>query len=99
MSPFLPTWRCFQTISADAEASSFSEYCLYSLATLEVACDSATNRFALTEREGLGLWRWAIVSERGKILFAGCEATQAAAKKFAGDALQEDAAPVDSTPR
>jgi hypothetical protein len=96
MSPPSPNWRCFEKISADAEASSFSAFCLFSLATLEVACDAATNRFALTERERLGLWRWAIISERGEILSAGCETTQVAAKRFASAALHDDGAEAHS---
>jgi len=89
MSLLLPNWRCFQAISADAEASSFSEFCLFSLATLEIACDGATNSFALTEQEMPGHWRWAIISERGVILRAGWESTQVAAKEFANAALLE----------
>lgn len=91
MSLLLPNWRCFQAISADAEASSFSAFCLFSLATLEVACDVATNSFALTEQEMPGHWRWAVISERGVILRTGWESTQVAAKAFANAALLERA--------
>jgi hypothetical protein len=76
-------------ISADAEASAFSEFCLFSLATLEVDCDPGSNNFALTERESPGLWRWAIISARGAILCAGNESTQTAAKQVASEALHE----------
>ena len=89
MSLLVPHWRCFQSVSSGAEASSFSESCLFSLATLEVDCDPATHSFALTEEEQPGIWRWAIVSERGVILHAGCEPTQGAAKQVASLALYE----------
>ena len=55
----------------------------------EIACDGATNSFALTEQERPGHWRWAIISERGVILRAGWESTQVAAKEFANAALLE----------
>ena len=87
MSLLLSNWRCFQAVSSDAEASSFSASCLFSLATLEVDCDPDTKSFALTEREHPGAWRWAIISARGIILQAGCEPTQVEAKKIATEAL------------
>jgi hypothetical protein len=87
MSLFAPTWRCFQSITSDAEALSFSECCLFSLETLEVDCDPATRSFALTEQERPGAWRWAIISDRGVILQAGSEPTQGEAKKVAAGAL------------
>jgi hypothetical protein len=89
MSLLAPNWRCFQTVSSDAEASSFSECCLFSLATLEVDCDPETHCFALTEQERPGAWRWAIISARGAILQAGCEPTQLAAKEIATEALHD----------
>jgi hypothetical protein len=87
MSRLVPNWRCFQTVSSDAEAASFAESCRFSLATLEVDCDSDTNCFALTERERPGAWRWAIISARGVVLESGCEVTQVAAKRMATEAL------------
>jgi len=87
MPLFVSNWRCFQAIPSDAEASAFSESCLYSLATLEVDCDSATRNFALTEQELPGIWRWAVISARGVIIQAGCEPTQMAAKRVATAAL------------
>ena len=87
MSHLNPHWRCFQTVSSSAEASSFAECCLYSLATLEVDCDPETRSFALTEQEQPGAWRWAIVSARGVVLHNGCEPTQLEAKRIANDAL------------
>lgn len=90
MSHLFPAWRCFQSIPSDAEASSFSEQCLFSLATLEVDCDPETRSFALTEQERPDTWRWAIISDRGAILHDGTEPTQAEAKKVAGDALYGD---------
>jgi hypothetical protein len=87
MSLLLPNWRCFQSIASDAEASSFSEYSLFSLATLEVDCDFETKSFALTERERAGAWRWAIISAHGKILSDGHSATQEEAKAVATEAL------------
>jgi|GEM_PF-1097411 len=87
MSQVVPIWRCFRTIPSDAEALLFSEHCLFSLATLEVVCDSATRSFALTEQERPGVWRWAIINDRGVILQAGSEPSQAAAKKVAMDVL------------
>ena len=87
MSLLVPIWRCFQTISSDAEAASFSECCLFSLATLEVDCDPETKSFALTEQERPGAWRWAVINGWGAILHAGCEPTQVEAKKTAAEAL------------
>src|SRR5471032_2782024 len=87
MSLLEPTWRCFQNISLDAEASSSSECCLVSLATLEVDCDPETKNFALTEQERPGAWRWAIITRGGAILHAGCEPTQVEAKSVATVAL------------
>ena len=87
MSPCPSNWRFFHAISADAEASSFSAFCLFSLSTLEVDLDATTNRFALIEREMPGVWRWAIISECGAILSDGREATQVDAKRFATAAL------------
>ena len=87
MSLLIPHWRCFQAVSSAAEASSFSESCRYSLATLEVDCDPATKSFALVEQEEPGTWRWAIVSDRGRVLQDGHEPTQLDAKQVATAAL------------
>lgn len=87
MSLLVPNWRCFQNIFSDAEAASFSEFCLFSLSTLEVACDPASTNFALTEQERPGAWRWAIINDRNVVLQAGREPTQVAAKKAAVRAL------------
>lgn len=93
MSPLIPQWRSFQTVSSDAEAASFSPYCRFSLATLEVACDPETKSFALTERERPGVWRWAIISARGAILHDGRESSQGAAKRIAAGAMKNDLPP------
>lgn len=83
----LPAWRCFQSIASDAEASQFSECALFSLATLEVECDLLTGNFALTEQEGLGSWRWAVISDRSVVIATGKKTTQADAKTIADEAL------------
>jgi hypothetical protein len=93
MSLPVSTWRCFQTLSSDAEALSFSEKCLFSLATLEVDCDPATLSFALTEQERPDAWRWAIISDRGAVLCAGCEPSQLEAKQVASERLHHPPAP------
>ncbi len=90
MSPLVDDWRCFRNVASDAEAAAFSERCLFSLATLEIDCDPETHRFALTEREQPGAWRWAIVNDRGAILLAGREPTQDEAKTIAAFALHHD---------
>ena len=87
MSFLVPNWRSFQNVSRGAEAASFSRCCRFSLGTLEVDCDPATLSFALTEQELPGAWRWAIISDQGGVLSAGCESTQVAAKKVATEAL------------
>lgn len=87
MSLIAPNWRSFQNIFSDAEAASFSEFCLFSLSTLEVACDPASTNFALTERERPGAWQWAVINDRNVVLQAGCEPTQVAAKRAAARAL------------
>lgn len=83
-------WRSFQDIPSDAEASCVSSSCLYSLATLEVACDPAVSNFALTERRQPDLWRWAIVSSDGVLVAEGWESTQAIAKRVAVTALEHE---------
>ena len=98
MSLLVPNWRCFQSITSDAEAASFSECCLFSLATLEVDCDSETKSFALTERQRPDAWRWAIVNARGLILQGGCASTQGEAKQIAEDALHFHASPKIAQP-
>lgn len=85
-----PMWRSFQDIPSDAEASCVSSSCLYSLATLEVACDPAVSNFALTERRQPDLWRWAIVSSDGALVSEGWESTQAIAKRAAVAALEHE---------
>lgn len=89
MSHLAPNWRCFQTVPSGAEASSFAECCLFSLATLEVDCDPATKSFALTEQEQPGAWRWAVINNCGVVLHDGCECTQLEAKKSASAALYD----------
>lgn len=93
MSHLAPHWRCFQSISSGAEASSFAECCLFSLATLEMDCDPESKSFALTEQEQPGAWRWATVNDHGVVLHDGCEPTQVEAKRTASAALY-DFAPV-----
>lgn len=85
-----PMWRSFQDIPNDAEASCVSSSCLYSLATLEVACDPAVSSFALTERRQPDIWRWAIVSSDAKLVDEGWESTQAVAKRAAVAALEQE---------
>ena len=87
MSLLVPIWRGFAAISSDAEAASFSECCLFSLATLEVDCDPETRSFALTEQERPGAWRWAVINDRGVILHVGSKPTQVEAKNIAAEAL------------
>ena len=87
MSFLAPNWRSFQNLSPGAEAASFSRCCRFSLGTLEVDCDPATRSFALTEQEQPGMWRWAIISDRGGVLLAGSASTQVEAKKVATEAL------------
>lgn len=89
MPPLIENWRCFRNVASDAEAASFSERCLFSLATLEIDCDPETHRFALTEQEQPGAWRWAIVNDRGAILQSGRAPTQDEAKTIAAVALHQ----------
>ena len=74
------TWRSFQSLSSGAEAAAFSESCIHSLGTLEIACPSGTTIFALTEEKQPGVWRWAIVNAMGQVIGEGWEPTQAGAK-------------------
>jgi hypothetical protein len=85
-------WRSFQDIPSDAEASWISASCLYSLATLEIACEPAMTSFALTERRQPDLWRWAIVCVEGPLVEEGWETTQAEAKRAAVGALEHEMA-------
>ena len=89
MSPLAFSWRCFSTISSDAEAACYAEYCLFSLATLQVVCDPPTENFALVEQQGPEAWRWAVISVRGVILDGGDESTLALAREIASSALHQ----------
>ena len=89
MSLLIPHWRCFQTVSSGAEASSFSECCRFSLATLEVDCDPETKNFALIEQEGPVTWRWAIVNERGRVIHDGTARSSLEAKRAARAAVYQ----------
>jgi hypothetical protein len=89
MSYLVPLWRSFSTLDSNSEAASASACCSYSFATLEVACcHPDTAIFALTEQRQIDVWRWAICSDNGLILQAGCEPTQTGAKKVAEEALR-----------
>jgi hypothetical protein len=61
---------------------------MFSLSTLEVACNPAFPGFALTERKQPDTWRWAIISAEGSILEEGLERTETDAKRTAVEALQ-----------
>jgi hypothetical protein len=87
MSHLFPHWRSFQTVSSDAEAAAFSARCLFSLATLEVTCDPATNNWALTEQERPGVWRWAVMSAGGATFQEGRESSRETAKQIALETL------------
>lgn len=89
MSFLPPPWRSFIALASNNEAVSASACCNFSFATLEVSCcHPGATSFALTEREHIDVWRWAICSPQGVILHAGCEPTQTGAKKVAEEALQ-----------
>jgi hypothetical protein len=89
MPNLLPLWRSFRTLDSDNEAASASACCDFSFATLEVACGNpGAASFALTEKRQIDAWRWAICSNQGLVLHAGCESTQTGAKKVAEEALR-----------
>jgi hypothetical protein len=86
--PFSPLiWDSFQALPSDAEAASVSHYCLYSLATLELARRPGTADFAFVEQQNPQVWRWAVVSSDGFLIDTGFEPTQAYAKKAVERAL------------
>jgi len=88
-----PPWRLFRTLDSSHEAASAAACCNFSLATLEVACcRSGVGSFALTEQRRADAWRWAICSNEGMILYAGCEPTQTGAKKVAEEVLRREEA-------
>jgi hypothetical protein len=84
------TWDSFQSLSSDAEAASASRFCRFSLATLEISCNSGTANLALIEREHADAWRWAVVSPDGFFIDAGSEPTRAHAKKAVERALRQE---------
>jgi hypothetical protein len=83
----LSIWCPFRDIPSAPEAAMVSENCRFSLATLEVVCRAGTSSFALTECEHINVWRWAIINTSGRVLDAGHETTQTAAKTHAESAL------------
>jgi hypothetical protein len=83
----IPTWRAFENISCGADAASAAACCVFSLATLEVACLIDGSSFALTERKQPEVWRWAVIGPGGRLLEEGCEPTQEQAKTSAAEAL------------
>ena len=87
MRDSFPIWRCFRSLPSDSEAASVSKYCVFSLSTLEIACDPGTECIALVEQEQAGAWRWAVLDDAGVILEGGQESTQADAKGIAMEAL------------
>jgi pyrroline-5-carboxylate reductase len=93
MPSAVPPWRSFLALPSNNEAASASVCCHFSFATLEVACcHPGTASFALTEQRHPDVWRWAICSTQGLTLQAGCEPTQADAKRVAEEALQMEEA-------
>jgi len=84
----LPVWRPFPCVTSDAEAAVYSEGCMFSLATLEVACHPSGTAFALIERKEPGTWRWAVVDLFGRVLVDGFEPSPCDAKQAAVEALQ-----------
>ena len=81
-------WRSFRCLASDAEAAAYSECCIFSLATLEIACQPGATTFALTERKEPEVWRWAVVDALGRVVDDGWEPCQAGAKQAAAQALQ-----------
>jgi hypothetical protein len=82
-------WRSFSTLDSNNEAACASVCCRFSFATLEVAsCCPGTANFALTEKQQIDAWRWAICNDLGLVLHAGSESTQTEAKRAAEEALQ-----------
>jgi hypothetical protein len=88
------TWDSFQNLSSDAEAASVSKFCLFSLATLEIACSPGTADIAMVEQEHPDAWRWAIISPDGFIIDGGSEPTHAHARKAVEQALRLEVASV-----
>jgi hypothetical protein len=87
MSLFALTWDSFQALPPDAETASVSRFCLFSLATLELARRPGTTDFALIEQQNPNVWRWAVVSSDGFLIDAGSEPTHDYAKKAVERAL------------
>ena len=85
-------WDSFQALPSDAETASVSHFCLYSLATLELARRPGTTDFALVEQQNSLIWRWAVVSSDGFLIDTGFEPTQAFAKKAVERALHLEVA-------
>ena len=86
------TWDSFRALPSAAEAASVSRFCLFSLATLELARSPATTDLALIEQQNPKVWRWAVVSSDGFLVDAGFEPTQAYAKKAVERALHLEVA-------
>jgi hypothetical protein len=88
----IPAWCPFRAISSAGEAAEVSVNCLFSLSTLETVFNSDLTTFALTEKENLGVWRWAIINSDGSILDEGRQPTQVQAKEMAESTLPVSAA-------
>jgi hypothetical protein len=90
MHPSPLTWDSFESLSPDAERTFVVRFCLFSLATLEVAACSDAGEFALVEREHCDAWRWAVIGPDGFITDSGTEPTRACAKTAVARSLHPD---------
>jgi hypothetical protein len=85
-------WESYQNLSPIAQAAYVSKFCLFSLATLEIATCSDTAELALIEQEHLDSWRWAVISPDGFISDSGSEPSRALANTAVELALRFEGA-------
>lgn len=85
-------WESYRDIRSDAKAEAAAKFCLFSLATLEVACSPSSTEIALVEEEYPDAWRWSVIGVDGFITDCGSEPSRALAKTAVELALRLEGA-------
>lgn len=79
----VPHWRSLCHLTSAPEAALVSARCRFSLATVEVMCNSSALFCALVEQEHPDTWRWAVYGTGDDALDEGTATTQAGARRTA----------------
>jgi len=86
------SWESYRDIRSDAKADAASKFCLFSLATLEVACSPSSTEIALVEEQYPDSWRWSVIGADGFITDCGSEPSRDLAKTAVELALRLEGA-------